>query len=361
MPLPNPEPIGLPAPAWLLQFLLVLTFSLHLVPMTLTVGGTLMAAWMEIWGKLRTGGQHRRLAATLWGILPTITAFTITLGVAPLLFVQLLYPKFFYPASVLTGWSWMGVVGLLIIGYGGLYLQKLGEPTSRLRPWTGLVSVFCFLGVSAIYVSTMSLTTAPDVWKGMYAASQSGLHFYFQLPRWLHVFLGTTAMAGGLAILLGHLTEDKGLSRLARQTGLAWLGLSVALEVVITPWFLGTLSEAAKSGLIPVMLWVIGAMAIAAYALFLLAERTGRGPLFAWIGMALLTLGGAGLAIQRHLVRQALLEQYLVPADWKVEPQWDVFAIFAVLLVIAIALVGYLTYRFFKPASRSKKAMSRPA
>lgn len=356
MPLPSPEPIGLPAPAWLLQFLLVLTFSLHLVPMTLTVGGTIMAAEMEIWGRLRTGGQHGRLAAALWGVLPTITAFTITLGVAPLLFVQLLYPKFFYPASVLTGWSWMGVIVLLIVGYGGLYLQKLSDPASRLRPWTGLVSLLCFLGVSAIYVSTMSLTTAPEAWKGMYAANQAGLHFYFQFPRWLHIFFGTTAMAGALAILLGHLTQDKGLSRLARQVGLKWLSLSVALEVVITPWFLNSLSQTARSGLIPLLLWVVGGLAILSYVIFLLAERTGHNPLLACLGMGSLTLGGVGLAVQRHLVRQTVLGQFLVPDDWKLNPQWDVFAIFAVMLVVAIGLIGYLTYRFYKPATETRKA-----
>lgn len=37
--LPSLDPIPLPAPVWLLSALLLLTFALHVVPMTMALGG----------------------------------------------------------------------------------------------------------------------------------------------------------------------------------------------------------------------------------------------------------------------------------------------------------------------------------
>ena len=37
--IPQPDPLALPAPAWLLWALLLLTFFLHVIPMNLVLGG----------------------------------------------------------------------------------------------------------------------------------------------------------------------------------------------------------------------------------------------------------------------------------------------------------------------------------
>lgn len=350
MPLPYAEPIGVPAPIWLLQSLLVLTFSLHLVPMSLTLGGSLIALVAEVRGRMgEGGGQYRRLAASLWRLLPTITAFTITLGVAPLLFVQVLYGKFFYPASILTGWTWFAVVPLLIFGYGMLYLQAMGDPQARWRPWAGLGAVAAFLAVAGVYVSTMSLTTAPELWKELYASSQAGLHTHFQVARGLHVLLGATAMAGALVGLLGHLTtDDERFSRFARRYGLYWLTGSLLLGGPASLWFLSTFGPEAVDAVIAPVLWLVVLLALAAFSLLLGAERRGRWPLLGWLGMGALVLGGAVLALQRHLVRQALLAPHITDADWAVSPQWDVFAIFGLLLVAALGVIGYMLVRFLR-------------
>lgn len=53
-------------------------------------------------------------------LLPSVTAYAITLGVAPLLFVQLLYGQFFYSSSALRlGWAWLALIGLLLVVYAG--------------------------------------------------------------------------------------------------------------------------------------------------------------------------------------------------------------------------------------------------
>jgi hypothetical protein len=358
MPLPNPEPIGLPAPVWLLQFLLVLTFSLHLVPMSLTVGGSLIALYCEVRSPGRREGHHRRLARQLWQWLPAITSFTITLGVAPLLFVQLVYGKFFYPASVLTGWSWFAVIPLLLLGYGMLYLQAMGQLRNRGRFWAGLVAVLTFLAVAAIYVSTMSLTTEPQVWKALYAADQSGMHWFFKLPRWLHVLTGALALSGGLVALWGHLARDAAYGRFARRQGLGWMTLALIAGGPVGVWYLTTIPAAGRAAVAGWLLTLAGLTLLLGFGLFLLAERRERRPMLAWAGMGALVAGSVLLAVQRHLVRQALLAPHVTNADWRIQPQWDVFLIFAVMLVSALSLIGYLVYRFLTtPATPVQRAV----
>lgn len=360
MPLPSAEPIGLPAPAWLLQALLVLTFSLHLIPMTLTVGGTLMALYSEVAARLAADGSgYRQLAQRLWRLLPKITSFTITLGVAPLLFVQLVYGKFFYPASVLTAWSWFSVVPLLLVGYGMLYLQSMGNAAGKWRPWAGLAAALSFLGVLAIYVSTMSLTTEPGVWKEMYAASQSGTHWFLQLPRALHVLCGALAMAGGLAAVIGHGALDAKFGRFARRFGLAWVVVGVVLEVPASLWHMNTLPS--RAGLVLPLVIAAGGLGLVGLLAFVLAGVKDRRPSMAWTGLAGLTLGAVVLAVQRHLVRQATLSPNITTADWKLQPQWDVFGIFAVLLVCTLGLIGYLFVRFLRAPAVAERRLGHTA
>lgn len=62
-----------------------------------------------------------RLARALATRLPVAVALTITLGVAPLLFVQVLYGQFFYTSSILLGYVWLTLLLILLLGYYGYY------------------------------------------------------------------------------------------------------------------------------------------------------------------------------------------------------------------------------------------------
>ncbi len=124
-PLPALDPTPLPAPVWLFHLLLLVTFLVHVLFMNVSLGGTLIAS---VHGVLARGADApgRRLVRGMAGMLPASVSFTITTGVAPLLFVQVLYGQLFYSATVLVGWCWLGLLLLLVVAYYAVYLQKHG-------------------------------------------------------------------------------------------------------------------------------------------------------------------------------------------------------------------------------------------
>ena len=57
--------------------------------------------------------------------LPFVLGCGITAGVAPLLFVQLLYQRRFYTANLLLGPRWLAIVPALVVGFYALYAAKI--------------------------------------------------------------------------------------------------------------------------------------------------------------------------------------------------------------------------------------------
>ena len=104
--IPQPDPSPLPGPAWLFHALLLLTFFVHVLFMNVSLGAAVIGAVHGLAGK----PERRQLARrALAAILPAGVSFTVTTGVAPLLFVQVLYGQLFYPATILVGWAWLAV------------------------------------------------------------------------------------------------------------------------------------------------------------------------------------------------------------------------------------------------------------
>jgi hypothetical protein len=174
------------------------------------------------------------------------------------------------------------------------------------------------------------------------------------------VLTGAIAMGGALVMLVGAgARDDERVARLARQIGLGALTTGLVLAIPASYWFLTTFSEAARGA---VQLWLpagAAGLALAGYAAFWLAGE--RRVLMAWVGLTGLAGGAVLLAVQRHLVRQALLSPHITAADWKLQPQWDVFAIFAVLLVVAIGLMGYMFVRFLRSTRAHDAHLKRSA
>lgn len=365
-PIPTPDPLGLPGPVPLLQVLLVLGFLLHALFMNLVLGGTPIMLLTEALA-LRTGkAPYRRLADTLAAVLPGAMALAVVFGVAPLLFVQVLYGPFFYSATILIGHVWLTVIALLIAGYSGLYLYKYGPRWFGLRPGLRLglggLCALLFLCVALVFVTMSVLTLTPDRWRTIHAtgfATAVGLPSV--LPRYLHLVLAAVAGAGLVITLYGWVLGSRWGPRLGvshpelpgydlwvLRYGLAWTLGATLPQVVIGPWFLMTLPSSVRAalllggGLTSMVFFTALTFALLAIVLMnaaLLASRV-RGLALGAMGSLALTV--VLMAVIRDRVRHYALLEHFDPASLATTPQRGWIWLFAILLLATAGVVGYL-------------------
>ena len=94
-------PFGFPGPTAFYLTLLVLTFALSQALMHYVLAGCLYVAWATMWpGKGGVPRDQQPLAATLRDWMPFLLGAAITAGVAPLLFIQIVYQRQFYTANL---------------------------------------------------------------------------------------------------------------------------------------------------------------------------------------------------------------------------------------------------------------------
>ena len=84
------DPMGVPLYPVVFQLLMVLTFALHILFVNFVVGGLLIS----LWGRFRRAERWQRLSATTARIATISVSFAVLIGVAPLLFVQVIYDPF---------------------------------------------------------------------------------------------------------------------------------------------------------------------------------------------------------------------------------------------------------------------------
>src|ERR1035438_845348 len=90
--------------------------------MNFMLGGAVLALVSKWRSKDRENGN--RVFFDVAKKLPSLLPATITLGIAPLLFVQVLYGQFFYTSSIIIAWPWFLVLVFLTIAYYGFYLAS---------------------------------------------------------------------------------------------------------------------------------------------------------------------------------------------------------------------------------------------
>lgn len=355
--LPAPEALPLPAPAWLLQALLLVTFLLHLVAMNGLLGGALLALWARRLSR-RAGDPAAAAAAgdtaeLTVKLLPVLFAATVTFGVAPLLFLQALHGRFFFASSVLLGWPWLGVVALLLAAYCASYLAAFGG--ARREPWRGplLVAVAAIAATIAfIYTNNTTLMLRPDAWGPIHFGDPGGWNWNLRdgqvWPRWLHMLLGTLAIGGLLLALWGgaRRRRDAAAGAWMRHAGLGALAYGTMGNVLAGFWFLVALERPVMRrfmGGSPHATGLLGLGLLLALLLIALAVRARARPdgklgPTAWAAAATL----AAMVLMRDEVRAAHLAPHAAGAP-SVAAQWGNVALFAALLAAAAATVIWMT------------------
>lgn len=189
---------GLPTPAFVFDFFLVLTFTLHILLVNLVIGALVLI----LWGKIKGGNYFVRLSSSLSRLLVNSISWAIVLGVAPLLFIQVIYDPFWYTANTLSAlWAILFLV-FIALGYVLVYLFYLkgGYEGKGNILWLILSgALFLFAGIVMHSLAVTQLY--PEKWptlavKGTaYISSGKYLHS-FELFRFLHFLIPSLAVIG---------------------------------------------------------------------------------------------------------------------------------------------------------------------
>jgi hypothetical protein len=354
--IPSADPMPLPGPLWLLKTLLMVVFFLHLLAMNCALAGGLTVLFNAVRGRSERHPFSRRLAQELAPMLPVFVSFTVTLGVAALLFVQVIYGNLLYTSSILIGAAWFGVVPLVIVGYYGYYYfsNKLRQSYKASALTVGVASL-CFLGVAFVLVNNMSLMLTPEKWSTMYRAHSNGFQLNLSEPtlvsRYLHMVVGAFTV---FTAVLAHLGVKKMKSATDAEYG-AWLvrrasvvfALTTGVQFITGTWFVMTMPKAVAVTLFrdPVAGTVFGISVILSLVsmMLMLIGGTSRKPgamIQAGFGCTILTL--ALMVGLRQMVRTAYLAPHFDPGTLAVSPQTGVIVLFLVTFVAGLATVGWM-------------------
>jgi len=348
--IPALDPTPLPAPVWVFQVLLLVTFYIHILFLNVALGGTIIGA---VHAGLAKGqdAPGRRLGRLLVGLLPASVSFAVTTGVAPLLFIQLMYGQLFYAATVLVGWIWLTILPLIVVGYYAVYLYKFEVGAPGGRPAWLSVAGFCFVVVAAIQVLVNVLQLTPPRWEAVAAAVGAAFQDPTLLPRYLHFLFGSLAAAGlflaVVAVERAHRTPDPFFTWLARR-GVVWALAATGLQMVDGFWFLFSLPRNHLIALVggqamPTVHLAIGMM-LGFLTLILLSglrEPERQRSLVRFTAGVMLVAVFAMIGL-REVVRAMYLSPLVRLRELPSQTQADVTLLFFIVFLLGLATVAWM-------------------
>lgn len=282
-------PFGFPAATAGYLALYVLTFALHQFFMHYVLAGTLYIGWCSLFPGNGTPRGEQPLAALIREWLPLLLSAAITAGVAPLLFVQIVYPTQFYTANLLLSWKWMIVVPLLIVAFYLLYLLKSKIFTrwplaARAAITVATAASFVFIGFCWTVNHLLGNNTA--AWPDVYSSGQLNLNTVEILARMFIWIGGSFASLSVFTAWQLHRKESLPGHEVSRMASMGMGGtvLSVCSALVY--------------------LWLIGA--------------ESRGVLIGALGLPYLLAGLAGATMQlfgwwKVLASKSITIKWLIP------------------------------------------------
>ena len=357
------SPLGYPTPFWFIELFKVLGFSLHVVPMNLWYAGTLLAVILGTFGRghAKTVGYHVARA------LPFALAFGINFGIIPLLFIQVAYYQFFYPATILIAWPWFAVFWIVMVAYFSVYLYRLaleGRGPVNVGRKLGWLSAGAFIVVGFIFANALSLMAGPGRWWRIFkganiAGSATGLALNWTdstlIPRWLFMFslaIMTTAVfvVVDAAFLSGRDEED--YRHYARRFSFLLYSAGLLLFIAFGSWYIfGTrpfaLPLAIKSPIMRII-FPLTMLSPGLPWLLLVFQRKG-------LSLKLATLTGFaqfGVIVLNSTSRQWLqnveLSSYANLAARPVDLQLGALIVFLAMFAVGLGLIAWMLSKVFE-------------
>jgi hypothetical protein len=345
-----PVPDSIPAAPWIFHGLETALFFVHILLVDAVLGMCLASLAIRL-SRKREDAEGLVLGASR--ATPVLTAWTVTAGVAPLLFLQVLYGHFFYTSSILMAFYFILVIPLIIVAYYALYARKRSAtPYAPLAVAMTATATAVFLYIAFALSANVSLMLEPEGWKA-YAANRSGTILPLGrpafIPRYLHFVVGAVAVGGLAMAIVGRVRRGPGDA--ARGTDAGRLGLRIFAWATVAEsaggiWFL-----AALPGDFPRRF--MGGEAYPTIALSAGIVLGLAAMVLAFMGrlaptMALAPASVLSMVLARDALRSMYLSPYFKESSLVVKPQYDVFALFMAVLAAGIALVLYMVRAGFR-------------
>jgi hypothetical protein len=354
--IPSYDLLGSPAPPWLAQVLMALTLSLHWLLLGGVVGGAVVLLLNAARGK--GDPARRQMNRGLAPFLPFLLSMAMTVGIAPLLFVQVLYGQFFYTSNILMGFWWLGllvvVTGVFALLWTAWHRVRQGRPLGIAVPVAVLVLAVL---AAKILSSNATLMQSPEAWEAFRAQGMNRPYFGDStfVPRLLFALSGFVAGGGLLVAVLSRAGLLYG-----QEAGVAGadIGLRVALPALAAQLIFGvvlllSLPSAQRSAVLgggAESLFAYAAIAGFLAAVVLALKARGAGGLRPVLLPAVaFYLGLFGTAFARDTARRAALAPAFKLSSVPQHPEWSSFALFLVFFLGALGVITYLVKLSLRP------------
>lgn len=351
------DPLGAPVHPLAVQILLVVTYVLHIFFVTTAIG----SLFLGLYGLRRPEENWQRLAKVSVRLAVQATGLGITMGIAPLLFVQVIYDPAWYSATTLMGlWTTL-FIPVVALGYLFLYVLYLRGNLAGV----GYVSLALLLLAGFIMHSLASAGLYPSRFVEWYApggvVDTSGTRFLgYNLPRFAALLFGQAALSLGVMLLLFawyfRKREDTPQAFLGFVEGIARGSLRLGALLFAGFGLLWAFTQGRELGLsLPVAL-----VALLVGALFYLHARFAKAEgALATLGMY---LGALSLvAVLREAMRMVVWGRmgYSVlgyPFVW----DWGSILFFLATGTAAIPVIVYLAQVLYASGTRKEGADPSP-
>ena len=362
-------PFGFPAPTAFYLTLYVLTFVVHQVFMHYVLAGSLYFAWVTAVSTRQSVNEiEKPLLSTLRDWMPFLLSAAITAGIAPLLFIQIVYQDQFYTANLLLWWRWMIVIPVLIVAFYLLYLLKsslLWRSPYVVRLFVAVSAAVCFVFVGFCWTANHLLSCSGSDWPTFYATGRlpfSASLIILRMLVWLGGSFATMSMIVGWQLLWqsNHLSQGESVSATAPQNirvlaSLAFGGIVVSVLAGIG--YLGFCVPSSRN-------WLFGALALPYFLMILIGTgglvvgwlRQWRSGKFSAMDLGLVTAGTLfnvlGVAVIREGVRIKLVDLKPLSVSHVEAANMGGFPVFLICAVVVTALIVWCI-RIVQPATKA--------
>lgn len=328
-PIPYIEEV--PGSPLIFLFLNLFTFILHLIAMNLLLGLTLIVLF-----DLRTRSYFMQGKKLL--NLPVIFAFTINFGIAPLLFLQVLYGHLFYTSSILMASYWILLIPILISSYYCVYILTKSVRL-YLNPLILIIVSILLLWVAFMFTNNMTIMIQPSKFLNYFENSKGtflNLSDPMLWPRYIHLLVGATAVTYLFLALVTHFRSehtDLIVRFLKLFSNLTFIQLPVGI------WFLTSLDKEVLSFFISnfyyVFLLLLGVLSGIISAI--VARKGKLIPTIIFLSITIISM-----VITRHNLRTLHLKPYFSIDNLVSSPQTFNLILFVLILLVGLGIVSWL-------------------